>query len=201
MGAAVLAAIGPHVYAQRYEIDPLSYAYDENCSVCYGENLEGTGQGTPLVGVDFRHGDSLEEVIASIANGFPAQGMPGWSELLPEAQIRKLAIYMGPAAGSVSMAPGTSSSASASRAGLWVCALGAWRSGAGRRVAPSDSTVCRVLADTDPDALQDVLRRWAAPRLAEDADMPALAADGARPSLACGSAARTATRAAPTSRP
>ena len=95
MGAAVLAAIGPHVYAQRYEIDPLSYAYDENCSVCYGENLEGTGQGTPLVGVDFRHGDSLEEVIASIANGFPAQGMPGWSELLPEAEIRKLAIYMG----------------------------------------------------------------------------------------------------------
>ena len=48
-------------------------------------------------------------------------------------------------------------------------ALGAWRSGAGRWVAPSDSTVCRVLADTDPDALQDVLRRWAAPRLAEDA--------------------------------
>ena len=59
-------------------------------------------------------------------------------------------------------------------------ALGAWRSGAGRWVAPSDSTVCRVLADTDPDALQDVLRRWAAPRLAEDADMPALAADGKR---------------------
>ena len=80
-------------------------------------------------------------------------------------------------------------------------ALGAWRSAEGRWVAPSDSTVCRVLADTDPDALQDVLRRWAAPRLAEDADMPALAADGARPSLACGSAARTATRAAPTSRP
>ena len=60
-------------------------------------------------------------------------------------------------------------------------ALGAWRSAEGRWVAPSDSTVCRVLADTDPDALQDMPRRWAAPRLAEDADMPALAADGARP--------------------
>ena len=59
-------------------------------------------------------------------------------------------------------------------------ALGAWRSGAGRWVAPSDSTICRVMADTDPDALQDVLRRWAAPRLAEDADRPALAADGKR---------------------
>ena len=59
-------------------------------------------------------------------------------------------------------------------------ALGAWRSAEGRWVAPSDSTVCRVMADTDPDALRDVLRKWAAPRLAEAADMPALAADGKR---------------------
>ena len=60
-------------------------------------------------------------------------------------------------------------------------ALGAWRDpAAGRWVAPSDSTVCRVLMDTDPDALQEVLLKWAAPRLAEDADMPALAADGKR---------------------
>ena len=80
-------------------------------------------------------------------------------------------------------------------------ALGAWRSGEGRWVAPSDSTVCRVMADTDPDALQDVLRRWAAPRLAEDGDMPALAADGVRPAGRRGSAARTATRTARTSRP
>ena len=60
-------------------------------------------------------------------------------------------------------------------------ALGAWRDpDAGRWVAPSDSTICRVLADTDPDALQDVLREWAAPRLAEDADLPAVSADGKR---------------------
>ena len=60
-------------------------------------------------------------------------------------------------------------------------ALGAWRDpAAGRWVAPSDSTICRVLMDTDPDALREVLSRWAAPRLAEDADMPALAADGKR---------------------
>ena len=60
-------------------------------------------------------------------------------------------------------------------------ALGAWRDpAAGRWVAPSDSTICRVMMHTDPDALQDVLREWAAPRLAEDADLPALAADGKR---------------------
>ena len=59
-------------------------------------------------------------------------------------------------------------------------ALGAWRSAEGRWVAPSDSTICRVLADTDPDALQAVLLKWAAPRLAEARDLPALAADGQR---------------------
>ena len=59
--------------------------------------------------------------------------------------------------------------------------MGAWRDPrAGRWVAPSDSTLCRVLADTDPDALADVLRRWAAPRAASGAQTPALAADGKR---------------------
>ena len=60
-------------------------------------------------------------------------------------------------------------------------ALGAWRSAGGRWAAPSAATICRVMADTDPDALEEALRVWAAPRLAEDADLPALAADVARP--------------------
>ena len=59
-------------------------------------------------------------------------------------------------------------------------ALGVWRDAGGRWTPPSDSTICRVLADTDPDALADVLRQWAAPRLAESSDLPALAADGKR---------------------
>ena len=60
-------------------------------------------------------------------------------------------------------------------------ALGAWRDPvAGRWVAPSDSTLCRVMADTDPDALGEVLRRWAAPRAVPKGTPPALAADGKR---------------------
>ena len=60
-------------------------------------------------------------------------------------------------------------------------ALGAWRDPVpGRWVAPSDSTLCRVMADTDPDALQDVLRRWAAPRTVASGPTPALAADAKR---------------------
>ena len=60
-------------------------------------------------------------------------------------------------------------------------ALGAWRDPkAGRWVAPSDSTLCRVVADTDPDALQDVLSQWAVPRAGATGPQPALAADGKR---------------------
>ena len=60
-------------------------------------------------------------------------------------------------------------------------ALGAWRDPvAGRWVAPSDSTLCRVMADTDPDALSEVLRRWAAPRTLPRGPTPALATDGKR---------------------
>ena len=60
-------------------------------------------------------------------------------------------------------------------------ALGAWRDPkAGRWVAPSDSTLCRVVADTDPDALQDVLSQWAVPRAVATGPQPALAADGKR---------------------
>ena len=37
-----------------------------------------------------------------------------------------------------------------------------------------------MLTDTDPDALQEVLRRWAAPRAVPNGSPPALAADGKR---------------------
>ena len=94
IGAAVLAGAAPHVHAQRHAIDPLSLAYHEYCGVCHGENLEGTAQGTPLAGVALRYGDSAGEIGASIASGFPAQGMPGWSGILPETEIRKLAMYV-----------------------------------------------------------------------------------------------------------
>ena len=113
-----------------------------------------------------------------------------------------------------------------------LAALGAWRNPrAGKREAPSDSTFCRVMADTDPDALQQVLSRWSAPRADADAereeaaarergkaaagkraadardirdrfDRRALSADGRDPEGRRASAARTATPAAtPASRP
>ncbi len=96
IGGVVLVVIGvvAYLYYESVTHEPLAVAYVENCSACHGEHMEGTGLGTPLVGVEFVHGETVEEIGASIANGFPARGMPGWADILPETEIRKLAIYI-----------------------------------------------------------------------------------------------------------
>ena len=76
------------------QIDPFVAAFDENCSVCHGEDLGGAPLGTPLIGVDLIHGDSVAEIHQSIANGFPQRGMPAWSDTLSTARIQSLAIYI-----------------------------------------------------------------------------------------------------------
>jgi glucose/arabinose dehydrogenase/cytochrome c553 len=68
--------------------------FNEQCAVCHGEDLRGAALGTPLVGVDLRHGDSVKEIAKSVANGFPDTGMPAWSETLNESQIWNLALYV-----------------------------------------------------------------------------------------------------------
>ena len=42
-----------------------SELYTEYCAVCHGADLTGEAQGTPLVGVDLMHGDSVEELSSS----------------------------------------------------------------------------------------------------------------------------------------
>jgi glucose/arabinose dehydrogenase len=68
--------------------------FNEQCAVCHGEDLRGAMLGTPLVGVDLRHGDTVKEIAASIAGGFPETGMPAWSATLTESQIWNLALYV-----------------------------------------------------------------------------------------------------------
>ena len=48
----------------------------------------------PLVGVDLVHGDSIDDLTASITEGYPEQGMPAWSNSLTAGQIKTLAIYV-----------------------------------------------------------------------------------------------------------
>jgi glucose/arabinose dehydrogenase len=68
--------------------------FNKDCAGCHGEDLQGEAQGTPLVGVELRNGDSVKEIATSIANGSPQQGMPAWSETLNESQIWNLALYV-----------------------------------------------------------------------------------------------------------
>jgi len=75
-------------------VDRFQQLYNKQCAVCHGEDLSGAPLGTPLVGIDLRHGDSVEEITNSIANGFPESGMPAWSETLDEDWIHNLALYV-----------------------------------------------------------------------------------------------------------
>jgi glucose/arabinose dehydrogenase len=68
--------------------------YKTYCAVCHGERMEGAGQGGPLVEVDLIHGESVQALIASISHGFPDQGMPAWTEVLTDQQIKSMALWV-----------------------------------------------------------------------------------------------------------
>ena len=75
--------------------EPFGALYASECAVCHGEDLRGTPtQGPALIGADLVHGESVAELSASIAAGFPDAGMPGWAATLTSAQIQGLAIFV-----------------------------------------------------------------------------------------------------------
>ena len=65
--------------------------YEELCGVCHGNAMQGTAQGTPLIGMELRHGDTIADLAASIRNGDPSRGMPAWNDTLAASEIRMLA--------------------------------------------------------------------------------------------------------------
>ena len=88
-------SIGGYQFVKNLiQADPFYPLYEEKCSACHGENLESTTLGTPLIGVDLAHGDSTAEIRKSIAEGFPASGMPPWSDRLDDGQVQSLAIFV-----------------------------------------------------------------------------------------------------------
>ena len=68
--------------------------YAANCAVCHGEKLEGAAQGAPLLGVELKHGQNVEQLITSISDGFPTQGMPAWRDTLTLQEIKSLALWI-----------------------------------------------------------------------------------------------------------
>jgi aldose sugar dehydrogenase len=74
--------------------DQFGGPYAQSCSVCHGGNMEGAAQGPPLVGFQLKHGDSVTELMKSIADGYTQAAMPGWSKTMSAIQIRGLATYI-----------------------------------------------------------------------------------------------------------
>ena len=74
--------------------DLVARLYRRECAVCHGDALQGAPQGTALKGADLLHGDSIDEIAKSTAEGFSERGMPGFSPALSDQQIRALALYI-----------------------------------------------------------------------------------------------------------
>jgi glucose/arabinose dehydrogenase len=91
---ALLAALALSPVAASAQQDPFLSLYTESCATCHGASLEGAAQGTPLAGAPLRHGESVDEIAKSIAEGFPQTGMPPWSATMDAGQIRRLAIFV-----------------------------------------------------------------------------------------------------------
>ena len=68
--------------------------YNKDCAGCHGEDLRGVTLGPPLVGVDLKYGDSVEQIAAIISAGVPGTEMPGWGETKTASQIWNLALYV-----------------------------------------------------------------------------------------------------------
>ncbi|MBT7225970.1 MAG: hypothetical protein HN872_05090, partial [Gammaproteobacteria bacterium] len=83
-----------NLYAAAERALAFEALYEQECAVCHGNELQGEAIGVPLVGRNLLHGESLEEVAVSIAEGYPDSGMPAWSEALTTTQIRTLAVFI-----------------------------------------------------------------------------------------------------------
>ncbi len=68
--------------------------FKQHCGVCHGERMQGSAQGTALVGTDLQHGADIHAITRSIAKGFPDAGMPSWEDVLTEDEIKSLALWI-----------------------------------------------------------------------------------------------------------
>ena len=95
LGVAAISGGGLYFGINKaLQTDPFELVYEDHCSSCHGATYEGTEVGPALVGVSLQHGAGVAQIAASIAHGYPEQGMPGWEGLLDQATIHSLAILL-----------------------------------------------------------------------------------------------------------
>ena len=67
--------------------------YNSVCFACHGKDLEGA-TGPKLTDYQWLHGDSKEQIMTSIKNGFPEKGMVGFGSMFNDNQISELADFI-----------------------------------------------------------------------------------------------------------
>ena len=67
--------------------------YESNCANCHGADLAG-GSGGSLIDDTWVNGSDDMAIAASIRDGMPDLGMPGWEGALDEKQIRAMVIFI-----------------------------------------------------------------------------------------------------------
>ncbi|HTJ80009.1 MAG TPA: PQQ-dependent sugar dehydrogenase [Rariglobus sp.] len=67
--------------------------YAEICSNCHGANFQG-GAGPSLVIGKWKHGGDDASLARSIRDGYPQAGMPAWSAVLSDAEVRAMVVYI-----------------------------------------------------------------------------------------------------------
>ena len=93
VAAALLAAVAVWYYIDSTP-DTFAAKYQAHCASCHGEDLQGSGIGPALVGIELQYGESVEAIASSITNGYPARGMPPWGASIDDGTVRSLAIYV-----------------------------------------------------------------------------------------------------------
>ena len=67
--------------------------YAQFCMSCHGENLGG-GIAPSMLDDDWAHGGTDEDISRQILNGNPTLGMPAFGEVLSDAEVRALVVYI-----------------------------------------------------------------------------------------------------------
>ena len=77
------------------ELDPYVPMFRSNCAQCHSSDLGGTTAGPALIDTELKHGDTIADLVDSIANRHEGTGSPNFKDTLTEVEIKGLAIFIG----------------------------------------------------------------------------------------------------------
>lgn len=97
MISSVVAAAGIGVFARAADsssgLRDVATVYADFCSGCHGPNLEG-GKAGSLIDGQWKHGGGDDELMRSIRDGYPRDGMPAFRRAIDEAEAQALIAYI-----------------------------------------------------------------------------------------------------------